>query len=119
MIGNYVKTAIRNIKGHPAYTLINLSGLALGMAACILIFLWIYDEMSYDRFHRHGKTICRVISAMQFSGQMTMTPATAAPLASILESEYPEIKHAARLFYHPNNRMSFRVADKKFAFSKG
>jgi putative ABC transport system permease protein len=54
---NYFKIAIRNILRHKVYSFINIMGLAVGMACCILILLWVQDEMSYDRFHENADDI--------------------------------------------------------------
>lgn len=60
MIRNYLKIAFRNITRHKAYSIINISGLAIGMACSILILLWVQHELSYDRFHSHAKQIYRI-----------------------------------------------------------
>ena len=60
MIKNYFKIAFRNITRHKAYSLINISGLAIGMACSILILLWVQHELSYDRFHKNADHIFRI-----------------------------------------------------------
>lgn len=52
MIGNYVKLTFRNLFRNPGFSSINILGLGIGMAASILISLWIFDELSYDRYHK-------------------------------------------------------------------
>ena len=54
MLRNYFKIAFRNIQRHKAYSFINISGLAIGMASSILILLWVQNELSYDRFHQNA-----------------------------------------------------------------
>ena len=61
MFGNYLKVAWRNLKRHVGYSSINVMGLAVGMACCILIFLWVQDEVGYDTFHTNSEHIYRVI----------------------------------------------------------
>ena len=60
MIRNYLKIAWRNIMRHRAYSLINISGLAIGMACSILILLWVQHELSYDRFHKNADELYRI-----------------------------------------------------------
>ena len=61
MFKNYLKIAWRNIVRHKGYSFINIFGLAVGLASCIMILLWVQDEMSYDRFHKNAGAIHRVI----------------------------------------------------------
>jgi len=58
MFKNYLKIALRNLKKQKAFSVINIIGLAVGIACCILIFLWVQDELSYDRFHKNSATLC-------------------------------------------------------------
>ncbi len=71
MIKNYIKIALRNIKRHKGYSLINIAGLAIGIACCILILLWVQDELSYDRFHENAGDIYRVIQDINFTDHST------------------------------------------------
>ncbi len=69
MLRNYLKIAIRNMKRHKGYSLINISGLAIGMACCILILLYVTDELSYDNFHEKAESTKKhsSISILSFS----------------------------------------------------
>ena len=60
MIKNYLKIAFRNIIRHKAFSLINIAGLAIGMACGIFILLWVQNELSYDRFHKNADNIYRI-----------------------------------------------------------
>ena len=60
MFKNYLITALRNIIRQKGYALINIAGLAIGMVSCLLILLYIQEELSYDRFHENGKDIYRL-----------------------------------------------------------
>ena len=60
MIFNYLKIAFRNLARHKAFSLINISGLAIGMACSIFILLWVRDELSYDQFHMHANRMYRL-----------------------------------------------------------
>jgi len=95
MFKNYVKLTFRNIKRHFGYSLINLTGLAVGLACAILILLWVQDELSYNRFHEQSDRIGRII--MDIDG--TQIPASPGPLAPLMIDEFPEIKDAARFVW--------------------
>jgi putative ABC transport system permease protein len=97
MFRNYLSVAIRNLIRHKGYSIINIAGLAIGLASCMLIFLYITDELSYDRFNEKADRTYRInmkgmIGANEFSG--TYTPA---PMARALLEDYPEIEHVVRL----------------------
>ncbi len=98
MFKNYLKITIRNIKKHKGYSFINISGLAVGMACCILIFLWVKDELSFDRFHENADSIYRVTEHQyNSSGDYFPVAVTPWPLAEALKNDYPEIIESARL----------------------
>jgi len=97
MLRNYLKIAIRNLKRHKGYSLINISGLAIGMACCILILLYVADELSYDNFHEKAERIYRV-NAISSIGVTTRYYATVPPaLAQGLADSIPEIEAFVRL----------------------
>ena len=97
MLRNYLKIAIRNLKRHKGYSLINISGLAIGMACCILILLYVTDELSYDNFHEKAERIYRV-NAISSIGVTTRYYATVPPaLAQGLADSIPEIEAFVRL----------------------
>ena len=61
MIKTYIKTAWRNLNRQRAFTSINIAGLAIGLATCLIIALYVIDELSYDRFHQKADRIVRVV----------------------------------------------------------
>ena len=97
MIKNFYVTAIRNLLKHRRYFLINISGLAIGMASFIFITLYIVNELSYDRFHHNYKNIYRVSNKAFINGQTNYTATTNSPVARTLLNEYPEVVKAARV----------------------
>ncbi len=111
MFKNYLKITLRNIGRNKAFSLINISGLAIGMACCILILLWIQDELSFDRFHRHANRLGRVIAEVEYSGQRPWA-VTEAPLAQALKEEYPDIVQSTRIQLGRNFRV--RYGEKQF-----
>ena len=103
MFKNYIKTAFRNIKRHKGYSFINIFGLATGMTVCLLMLMYVVNEISYDDFHKKGDRIYRINvdwgkegSRMKFAGTM---PA----IAPALNTEIPEVEVAARV--RTNNEM--------------
>ncbi len=98
MIINYLKTALRNIKKYPTYSFINITGLAIGMACVILIFLFIQDEWSYDRFHEKAERIYRVVDSFDVPGGIERAFAlTSAPFAPNLKKDFSEVEDSVRL----------------------
>jgi putative ABC transport system permease protein len=95
MIGNYMKIAVRNITKHKGVSFLNVMGLSVGIAACILIFLYVQFELSYDRYHENGERIYRV--GQEIAYLHARTAATSAPLADALVTEFSEIQSAARM----------------------
>lgn len=90
---NFFKMAFRNIKRQKAFTAINVTGLAIGISTCILMLLWIQDEVSYDRFHEKADRIHRVYCNMEWGdGEIATWGNVPQPLVPILESDYPEIE---------------------------
>ena len=89
MLKNYLTVALRHLWRGKAYTAINVAGLALGVAACMLIGLYVHDEWSYDRFHRHADRLFRVVQEE--------TAATPLPLAPLLAESLPGVVAQARI----------------------
>lgn len=98
MLSNYLKIALRNIKRNPAYSIINIAGLSVGITCSLLILLFIRFETSYDRYHPDAEQIYRVIfaSPTEFMGtnKQAWTPG---PLAQALKDEFPEVLQTARI----------------------
>ena len=92
MFKNYLKVGVRNSFRNKSYTCINIAGLAVGMTCCILMLLWVDDELSWDRFHEHADSICRVIAEQSGVEQTILNARTPDPLAPLLQELYPEIK---------------------------
>jgi len=96
MFRNYLKVALRNIIRHKGYSIINVAGLAIGMACAILILLWIQDELSYDRFHQNADRLHLIALTQKLeTGQQTI-PTQQAPLGPLLKENIPEISEYAR-----------------------
>jgi|WetSurMetagenome_2_1015567.scaffolds.fasta_scaffold01655_3 putative ABC transport system permease protein len=97
MIKNYFKIAFRNIKRYSTHSILNISGMAIGMASAILVLLWVQNELSFDRFHKNTGCLYRVLEN-QYSegGDILQTALTPNALAHALKEEYPEIIRSSR-----------------------
>ncbi|UZR93385.1 ABC transporter permease [Chondrinema litorale] len=95
MIKNYLKIAVRNLQRQKVFSFINITGMSIGMACCILIFLFINDELSYDNFHSKKERIHRIIYNTSNGLTLARAPITLQP---VLTEYYPEIETAARVF---------------------
>lgn len=93
MFGNYLKVAWRNILKHKGYSLLNIAGLGLGIAACLLIALWIRDELGFDRFHPDVDRLHQILIRTDDAHVATTTPVL---LAEALQAVVPEIAEASR-----------------------
>ena len=96
MFRNYLKVALRNIVRHKGYAFINIAGLAVGMACCILLLLWVQDEFGYDGFHENIDNLYRVEMDQRTDDQWFHVPVTPYPMAQALVAEIPEIADATR-----------------------
>lgn len=98
MLKNYFKIAFRNILLNKVYSFINIAGLAVGIAVSILIFLFVKNELSFDKFNVNGDRIYRVITKKERNGETIAQSAQPLPLGPELVSEFPEIESAVRFF---------------------
>jgi putative ABC transport system permease protein len=110
MINNYLKTALRNIKRHKGYSLINIMGLAVGMAASLLIFLYLQRELSYDMFHRNVDRIQRVLLLDKNLG--TNAGINYVAMAPEIPKNIPEVEEAVRIMQQGHQKV--KVGEKRF-----
>lgn len=96
MLKNYLTIAFRTLRRHPGYTFINVVGLAVAVACCVLMLRYVRHEMSYDRFHEHADRIFRVVSEQENNGVLTASARTPVPLAAALQEELPGVEEAVR-----------------------
>jgi predicted permease len=96
VLKNYLKVALRNIRRHPGYSTINIAGLAIGLACCLFILIWVMDELSYDKFHENAPHLYRVEENQYYSGRVYHVTVTPYPLAPALKADFPEIIEATQ-----------------------
>ena len=98
MIRNYWKVALRYLAKHRGYSFINILGLAVGIASCILIMLFVKSEWSFDRFHQKSDRIYRAWLEEHYEGQVFTNTVTPVPLAPVLQAGIPELESTCRVF---------------------
>ncbi|WP_020598891.1 ABC transporter permease [Spirosoma panaciterrae] len=99
MLRNYLKIAWRNLIREKGYASLNMAGLAVGMAASTLIFLWIQSELTFDRFYSKTDRLFQVYNQDVFGGNPAVWGTTPLPLAPTLKQNYPDVEEAIR--YRP------------------
>ena len=97
MFTNYIKVAFRYLTKHKGYTFINISGLAVGIACCILIMLFVRSEWSFNRFHTKGERIHRAWLEEHYQGEIFRNTVTPIPLVPVLQAGLPEVEAACRV----------------------
>src|ERR1044071_640410 len=98
MIRNYFKVAWRNLIKSKGYSAINIGGLAVGMAVAILIGLWIWDELSFNKYHQNYRHIAQVMQQQTFNGTIRTDKAIPLPLEAELRNTYgSHFKHVVML----------------------
>ncbi|UCE18445.1 MAG: ABC transporter permease [Gemmatimonadota bacterium] len=117
MFHNHLRVAFRILLKNKVFSSINISGLAIGIACCILISLWIQDELSYDGFHEHKENIFRVVTVFRNDGTEVYGEQTPAPLAFTLKNTFPEIEKSTTVcgsWVTGNLRTTIAVGDNSF-----
>lgn len=119
MIKNYFKIAFRNLIRNKAFSFINIFGLAIGLATCLIIMLFVQNELSYDRFNEKADRIVRVIFRGTVQGQKMNEANVMPPTAQTLKNDYPEVLEATRLRDYGRPRIKYgnkTYRDDAFAF---
>ena len=96
MIRNYIKTAYRSLSKNKGFTFLNVLGLAVGLATCLLIVFYVTDELGYDHFNKNFHRIYRVDEEVKYNGDLMQDAVCPAPLAAALVSQFPEIECTVR-----------------------
>src|SRR6266513_1541475 len=112
MIKNYFKTAIRNLRKNKAFSLINVFGLAMGLACCMLIAAYVYNELSYDKYPENADRIYRVEINVTGNGNIETYTNVDVAVGEGMKNAFPEIRSFTRLFIGGENFMHYN--DKQF-----
>ncbi|MDJ1502817.1 ABC transporter permease [Xanthocytophaga agilis] len=125
MLRNYFKIAFRNLEKNKAFSFINILGLSVGMACCMLILLYVQNEISYDKHHTRAEDMYRVGTTFVTTDQTKNMPYTPAPMAFTLKADFPEVEQATRVFVPFNeDKAIFKLSEngkvnKSFYETKG
>ncbi|MFH1070690.1 MAG: ABC transporter permease, partial [Candidatus Glassbacteria bacterium] len=114
MLRNYFKIALRNLLRYKEFSLINIAGLAIGIASCIVILLLVRHELTFDRFHANADRICRVYVKLSSIGSTSTFGCVQGPLGPALKADFPEVSGYTRLLFAdlpPRIRVSYKDKD--------
>ena len=117
MFKNYLKIAWRNLIRGKAFSTINISGLAVGMAGAVLILLWLHNEISYDKFHKNKDRLYEVYGLTSVDGKLQTIKQTEQPLGPALKQDFPEAEATARMA--DINNFLFTAGDKRLTGTEG
>lgn len=107
MLKNYLKIAFRNLLKNKGYSVINVTGLAIGLASCLLILVYLFHEWSFDRYHDQSDRIYRVVQTYTSDAREDEGASTPFPLAEALKSEYPQtVVETTRLYNMLTQKLS-------------
>src|SRR6056297_1911251 len=107
MFKNYFLAALRAIARYRFFSFINVLGLAIGLAGCVLIALYVIDELSYDRYHENAENIYRAGLDGKIGDREMMTYTSAAPFARTMVQEFPEVISACRFYELGNKKIKY------------
>jgi putative ABC transport system permease protein len=99
MYKNYLKIALRNLWKNKAFSFINITGLAAGLAVCLLITLYVFDELNYDTYNKNADRIYRLDADLFFNGTTFTSATSPRPLPLTLVKDYPQIEQMARISF--------------------
>ena len=111
MLTNNLRTALRNFLKYRTTTALNISGLTLGVAVCLLISVWLQRELSYDRFHPEASNIFRAYNTFKSESESFTQAPSATGLAAQLPKQMPSVTAATRVF---RSGPMFKIGDKQF-----
>jgi putative ABC transport system permease protein len=120
MLKNYLKVALRNLWKNKAFSAINIVGLAAGLAVCLLIVLYVIDELSYDKYNVNADRIYRLDADIYFNNTSAIFAVAPDPLAPTLKRDFPEIAEEVRLNYQSDvlvKKDNQNVQDHKAVFA--
>jgi putative ABC transport system permease protein len=119
MIRNFIKVAIRNMMRSKVFSFINIAGLSVGVACCMILVLYMQDELSYDKHHKDGERIYRITSAFSFE-DFKPVPRVSAPIAWGIKDEIPEFETVTRIVNPPGvSHNLIRYEDNQFYEQNG
>lgn len=110
LLWSYVRISVRKIRRQKGYSFINIAGLAVGLACSILMMLWVWDELSFDRFHANRNSLYRIITERETEAGTLLDARTPTPLGSAIAAEIPEVRYVSR--YQGNEWYGISLGEK-------
>src|SRR6476660_3421386 len=110
MIKNYLKTALRNLRRNKVFSFINISGLALGMACSLLIWLWVQSEYKVDSFNKNSSRLYSVYERQYYNDKIDAFHSTPGLMADEMKKVFPEVEYASGFAWEDNT--TFQTGDK-------
>jgi len=105
MFKNYLKIAWRNLIKNKAFSIINITGLAIGLSCFLLITAYVTDELSYDRFYPNAQNIYRINSDIRFGGANMHMPLSSDMAGQLMKKDYPQVENYTRIYTNNGNRL--------------
>ena len=112
MFKNYIKVTLRNLLKQKLYSFITIFGLSVGITCCLLIMLYVKQELNYDNFYPNSENIYRIEHKTSRPQGISYSAATPTPVAPALEEEFPEIVHITRIYLE--SQVLFEYENKRF-----
>jgi len=112
LLWSYVRISLRKIQRQKGYSFINIAGLAVGLACSILMMLWVWDELSFDRFHVNRNSLYRIITELETETGTMLDARTPTPLGPAIAAEIPEVLDVSR--YQGNEWYGISLGEKSF-----
>ncbi|TRX53037.1 FtsX-like permease family protein [Fulvivirga sp. M361] len=113
MLHNYLRIGFRSLLKNKVYTLINIIGLATGIASCLLILIYVENELSYDKFHTKSSDLYKMVLERIYPDHVTNYAFVPHSFSSIMVQDFPEVKNATRVFGTGNNPVIARYVDER------
>ncbi len=114
MLKNFLTIAWRNLTRNRNYAIVNILGLAIGLACFMLIMLYVKDELSYDNFHPDGENIYRMALERKYPGRSREYAVIPAGYSDVVKKEYAEVEETCRLFFFQGNQFLYKVNNKSY-----
>ncbi len=105
MLKNYFKTAIRNLVRYKGFTFINILGLTIGITGCLVIGLFVWDELQYDKFGKDYETVYRIYNQRSLNNNTTHASVTPPMFATYMKQQYPEVDNTLRIMMTDGRRL--------------
>jgi putative ABC transport system permease protein len=107
MIKSYLKIAWRNLKKNKVFSIVNITGLSLGISVCFIIMLYVQDEIGYDRFNDHADRIARIQFKANINGGEMREASVMAPVAQAMKKDFPEVEDATRISFPGSTKIVY------------